>query len=952
MQKVCFMNGGRRSMALVVLLLSAMMAFGDTGTKTFRRVSSTESLEAGLHCVIACGSQSVAAGAQNGTYLSGVGVTISNDVITIKDNVAVFVLGEGSRGWTFQNEGTGQYLVSTTAKNVTYSSTAGEWTLADGTNGVALVAGEAGTMLYNVSSPRFTTYTNDPTDWLIAAELYVEDGGSAGLVVPKEPTVSDNPTVPTASANLSASSLAYYKNANGNKGEALKTAMYKIISNKTNSPSYDDLLELYKITDTRPDGKVRDWYSNTTNFTHIKDKAGSYRKEGDVYNREHTVPQSWGPPKADIVHVVPTDGYVNNRRSNYPFGEVGSVTYQSNNGYSKLGSCKTAGYSGTVFEPNDEVKGDIARIYFYMATCYEGQAQGWSGGVFGGTKYKPFAEWTYKMMMRWSKLDPVDDVERARNDSIAKPYVQGNRNPFVDYPGLEEYIWGSLTDVAFSYDHYVEPDNTLQYVTMSFSPASVTATIGEDFTEPTLTTNPAGLAVTYASSAPSVATVNETTGEVTLVAAGVTTITAIFAGNDNYNSGTASYTLTVKRDGQTPTPDPTPGLGHYALVTDASTLAAGDRILITYINGNDKYVLSTKQNLNNRTATTDVTVHSDGTLTPGDAAQIITLEKEGGNYLFNVGDGYLYAAGGGNCLRTEQNANDNAKATISISYGDAAIVFQGSSTQNIIRFNPNNGNPLFSCYASSSSVKDEPQIYRELPIPSIVLGDESAGNSSIIATNASKTANVTLSGRTLYKDGEWNTLCLPFDVTLEGSPLAGATAKTLTDATMTGTHITLTFGQAVTTLKAGTPYLIKWGSDEGEDIVNPVFTGVTIDSRTDRNITKADGHVSFIGYYDAFTVTPSDDYIYYMTAGNQLKHTAKERVLKACRAYFQFSDEAKSKPFVLDFAEENSATGIAIVGSATAKEKTGDWYTINGVRIEKPVRKGLYILNGQKVVIK
>ena len=225
-------------------------------------------------------------------------------------------------------------------------------------------------------------------------------------------------------------------------------------------------------------------------------------------------------------------------------------------------------------------------------------------------------------------------------------------------------------------------------------------------------------------------------------------------------------------------------------------------------------------------------------------------------------------------------------------------------------------------------------------------------NADIIATNASKTANVTLSGRTLYKDGEWNTLCLPFDVTLEGSPLAGATAKTLTDATMTGTHITLTFGQAVTTLKAGTPYLIKWGSDEGEDIVNPVFTGVTIDSRTDCNITKADGHVSFIGYYDAFTVTPSDDYIYYMTAGNQLKHTAKERVLKACRAYFQFSDEAKSKPFVLDFAEENSATGIDIVGSATAKEKTGDWYTINGVRIEKPVRKGLYILNGQKVVIK
>ena len=245
----------------------------------------------------------------------------------------------------------------------------------------------------------------------------------------------------------------YYQAANGLSGQALKTKLFTIISKKTHSPSYDELLELYKKTDTRADGYVRDWYSNTTKFTHIKDKAGSYQKEGDVYNREHTVPQSWGPPKADIVHVVPTDGYVNNRRSNYPFGEVGNATYTSNNGYCKLGSCKTAGYSGTVFEPNDEVKGDIARIYFYMATCYENEAASWSG-AFGGTKYQPMAQWTFDMMVRWSKLDPVDDVERARNNAIAKSDVQGNRNPFVDYPGLEDYIWGSKKNVAFNYTNY------------------------------------------------------------------------------------------------------------------------------------------------------------------------------------------------------------------------------------------------------------------------------------------------------------------------------------------------------------------------------------------------------------------------------------------------------------------------------------------------------------------
>lgn len=247
----------------------------------------------------------------------------------------------------------------------------------------------------------------------------------------------------------------YYKNADGLTGQALKTKLFAIISQKTNSPTYDDLLELYKKTDTRADGYVRDWYSNTTNFTHIVDKAGSYKKEGDVYNREHTVPQSWGAPKSDIVHVVPTDGYVNNRRGNFPFGEVGTITYQSNNGYSKLGTCKTSGYSDTVFEPNDEVKGDIARIYFYMATCYENTITTWSGGgVITGTKYQPYAQWTFDMLMRWSKLDPVDDVERGRNAAIAQSDVQGNRNPFVDYPGLEDYIWGSLKEVPFSYDNY------------------------------------------------------------------------------------------------------------------------------------------------------------------------------------------------------------------------------------------------------------------------------------------------------------------------------------------------------------------------------------------------------------------------------------------------------------------------------------------------------------------
>ena len=257
----------------------------------------------------------------------------------------------------------------------------------------------------------------------------------------------------------------YYQNAGGKTGEALRTAMFNIINSGKNDISYDGLLEAYHTTDKRADGYLRDWYSNTTNYVIGGDKENaSYKKEGDGYNREHTVPQSWFDKKApmvsDLVHVVPTDGYVNNRRSNYPFGEVNNITYQSNGGYCKLGSCKTAGYSGTVFEPNDEIKGDIARIYFYMATCYKDKIGNWSGGIFTSDG---LIGWTYDMLIRWSQADPVDEVEIARNNAVQTTAVtkkngqkvkQGNRNPFVDYPGLEDYIWGDKKDVAFSYDNY------------------------------------------------------------------------------------------------------------------------------------------------------------------------------------------------------------------------------------------------------------------------------------------------------------------------------------------------------------------------------------------------------------------------------------------------------------------------------------------------------------------
>lgn len=248
----------------------------------------------------------------------------------------------------------------------------------------------------------------------------------------------------------------YYKSADGLKGKALKTAMFKIISNHTQL-SYKALWTAFKTTDKRSDGKVWDMYSNATNFTFGTDQAGSYSKEGDVYNREHSFPKSWfndaTPMYTDLVHLVPTDGYVNGRRSNFPFGENDGETYKSKNGFSKLGSCTYPGYKGTVFEPNDMYKGDFARIYFYMATAYEDKITNWNQtAILQKDSYKPYKEWQQNMLMKWSKNDPVSQKEIDRNKGIQSE--QNNRNPFVDYPGLEEYIWGSMTDVAFSYDNY------------------------------------------------------------------------------------------------------------------------------------------------------------------------------------------------------------------------------------------------------------------------------------------------------------------------------------------------------------------------------------------------------------------------------------------------------------------------------------------------------------------
>jgi endonuclease I len=179
----------------------------------------------------------------------------------------------------------------------------------------------------------------------------------------------------------------YYTSAEGKTGAALKTALFSIISSGTSVVSYNGLWSAYTSTDKKANGKVWDMYSDIPDgtppyeFTFSSDQCGSYADEGDCYNREHSVPQSWfdsdAPMVSDLFHVYPTDGKVNGYRSDYPYGEVATPTWTSLNG-GKLGNCTFPGYTSKVFEPIDAYKGDFARTYFYMASRYEDKICSWT----------------------------------------------------------------------------------------------------------------------------------------------------------------------------------------------------------------------------------------------------------------------------------------------------------------------------------------------------------------------------------------------------------------------------------------------------------------------------------------------------------------------------------------------------------------------------------------------
>ena len=238
----------------------------------------------------------------------------------------------------------------------------------------------------------------------------------------------------------------YYGSLEGLSSSELKTAIHKLVRNFTQVSSYNDLPRYFARTDVYP-GSSQWWdmYSSTVRYSH----------SFSGLNREHSFPKSWWggntsvPAYVDLNHLYPSDAKANMAKSNYPLGVVDrNESIKFDNGVTVVGYPVMGQGGGCqyVFEPADEYKGDFARTYFYMATCYQDYSWNYTYMVTNGT-YPTLNGWSQRLLLQWNQDDPVSQKELDRNDVVYS--IQNNRNPFIDHPELADYIWGDKMGQPF-----------------------------------------------------------------------------------------------------------------------------------------------------------------------------------------------------------------------------------------------------------------------------------------------------------------------------------------------------------------------------------------------------------------------------------------------------------------------------------------------------------------------
>ena len=259
--------------------------------------------------------------------------------------------------------------------------------------------------------------------------------------------------------------FGYYDNAEGKSERELKTALHNITRNghieldfNANNArfwwdNYFRRTDWHPPTTSHPNGFFWCMYSTDSLTIYI---------DGNHQNREHAMPRSWwsigtspnidyGFANGDLHNLFPANQTANAAKSNFPLGVVANITF--NNSVVRVGrsAINIPGYSGSVFEPPNEYKGDFARTYLYMVTRYENYAHRWrsigTSTMLQNNTYPTLTTYAINLLLEWHRADPVSDKERNRNDSVYQ--IQRNRNPFIDHPELAEHIWGNRVGTAW-----------------------------------------------------------------------------------------------------------------------------------------------------------------------------------------------------------------------------------------------------------------------------------------------------------------------------------------------------------------------------------------------------------------------------------------------------------------------------------------------------------------------
>lgn len=328
-----------------------------------------------------------------------------------------------------------------------------------------------------------------------------------------------------------------------------------------------------------------------------------------------------------------------------------------------------------------------------------------------------------------------------------------------------------------------------------------------------------------------------------------------------------------------------------------------------------------------------------------------------GSYTLADGDGHDYTTGG-TLLKVDDGTDimwsTSYDLTLTVTTGDGCAI---SIVNNGVTTYLNDGTTSYT-FTPRGSI-DIRLHYFVRDLADVTLTDNGDNSTTLASLSQGEPLTVMLGGRTLYKDGAWNTLCLPFDLhSLTGTPLEGATVMRLNVTSKSsevyrtrfdesdGT-LNLYFSNVTGNLEAGVPYIVKWKT-AGTDISAPVFYGVFITATTPQTVASNDGKISFKGTYDKIAFDTEDKSILLMGAANKLYWPQSGASIGAFRAHFEVTDGASIKTFKLNLGDE---TGLDLI-PALAQDDSA-WYSLDGKRLSgKPCQKGIYIQNGKKVIIK